>query len=503
MSLSNFVVIGGGTAGWISALYLRHRLPNADITVVESESLGIIGAGEGTVPPFMQLATELNLPMDRLFKQAGATYKNGIKFTGWDVMEDYDYYHGFIASPRVGLNAIDSNSYLPHTSLLMAYGISEGIEFSDYNFCHKLSEKGKVPVVDLGQDVYVDQANYAMHFDAHGLADYLRDVAVERGVNHIVADVVEAGYEDGRYCCVVLEDGSMVEGDFFIDASGFAKLFVKNQEWVSFAEHLTVDSAIPFFLDIEDIPPYTEAIAMKHGWVWKIPLQHRFGCGYVYDSNFTTLEEAKAEVEEMFPEAYWVRETPIEFNPGYHKTPLFDNVLSVGLAAGFVEPLEATSIWMTTKYLREAFRDFSALESPDYVNNFTAWVKEANEDVRDFLFLHYMTTRTGTPFWTFYRDPENAPATLQERLGRWGWDLPNYNADNQGLFSLESWLSVAKGVGMVNNVIYRTAVEENEVPIDLVRQDYNNLLSVQAAVIDDCIDHNQFIKQTIGEDANV
>ncbi len=503
MSVSNFVVVGGGTAGWISALYLRHRLPDANVTVVESETVGIIGAGEGTVPPFMQLASELEFPMDRLFKQANATIKNGIKFTGWDVIEDHSYYHGFVASPRVGLNSMNSDVWLPHTSMLMAYGVGDGREFSEYNFAHKLSEKGKVPIRRLAENDWVDEANFALHFDAHGLATFLRDLAVERGVTHIVGDVTEAGYEDGRYCCVVLEDGNKVDGDFFIDASGFAKVFVKDQEWVSFSDYLTVDSAIPFFLDIDGIPPYTEAIAMKHGWVWKIPLQHRFGCGYVYDSNFTTLEEAKAEVEEMFPEAYWVRETPIEFNPGYVRTPLFGNVLAVGLAAGFVEPLEATSIWVTTKYLRQAFRDFSQLDSPDFVADFTAWVKETNEDVLDFLYLHYMTTRTGSAFWSFYRNPENVPSRLQDRLNRWGWDLPNYSVDGLDLFGLESWVSVAKGVGMVNNVLYATAIEQNDIPLDLARQDYDRVLSVQDAVIDSCTDHKEYIKYIIGEDVNV
>lgn len=508
----HFVVVGGGTAGWLSALYLRYKLPNSQVTLVESEAIGILGAGEGTTPSFITFINELGIPLTRLIKNTSTTIKNGIKFTGW-TEENNHYYHGFSASSEVGLSAFDNPQFMADTSLVFSYGVHSGKPFSEYNFCDQISEVNKVPFHTHpeyeNQPIpdplfkYMYDANYAVHFDAIALASFLQEIAVgERGVTRIEGKVVEHKKStNGDIISITLESGEEISADFFIDCTGFAKKFIGESygsEWVSHSKHLTVDSAFPFFLPIDedDIPPYTESIAMKYGWMWKIPLQHRYGCGYVFDSSFIDDEGAKQEIVEMLGfEPEWPRKTSFKFEPGYFKTPWKNNCLAVGLASGFIEPLEATSIWATIIYLREAFRDTSLIfnRNEEYIQEFNKKACEATQDIFEFVYLHYMGGRSDTDFWKHYQDSKNAPEGVLKMLNVWEYRIPRYSDYKDSIFHLESWISVANGIGKINTEVYKNTYESSYIP-DFVNNDYGFLREHQSIVVERSISHSEFLK---------
>lgn len=507
-----FVVVGGGTAGWLSALYLRYKDPEAEITLVESEAIGILGAGEGTTPTFTHLMDELNIPLSMLVSETSSTIKNGIKFTNWQGKGE-SYYHGFTPNDEVGLNAFDSKQYMSGTSLLFSYAKASDKDFSEYNYITKLSEEGKVPFhvhPDYTEDAilpnpifkYFYDANYAVHFDAVVLADFFKKLAVEdRKVIRIEGKVIsETKNLNGDIASLTLESGEIVEGDFFIDCTGFAKRFIGKSyesEWVSHSDHLTVDSAMPFFLPINpnDISPHTESTAMKYGWIWKIPLQHRYGCGYVFDSNYLSDEEAKKEIVEFLgEEPVWPREQSFKFQPGYYKTPWVNNCLAVGLSSGFIEPLEATSIWVTIIYLKNALRDMSLVKDRNskYIKEFNEKASGVSQDVFEFVYLHYMGGRKDTEFWKHYQSKKNMPKRLKDMLAKWEYRLPVYDDYEDSIFSLESWLAVSEGVGKINTKSYKKSFEGNNVP-QFIEDDYKFLMQVQGEYLSRSMKHSEFL----------
>lgn len=508
-----FVIVGGGTAGWISALFIRYKVPTAKIIVVESESIGILGAGEGTTPAFITLLQKLRIPLSRLIAETSSTMKNGIKFTNWTKEEDY-YYHGFFASDDVGLGAFDNPQYLADTSLLLAHSQARGKPFSEINFCEDVSEQNKISLyihpdyenqfIPDPLDKYFSHAYYANHFDAVALAKFFRKVAVdERKVIHVEGKVVDQEQaKNGDITKIILESGETIEGDFFIDCTGFARKFVGGlyeSKWVSHKENLTVNAAMPFFLPIDDtaIPAYTESTAMKYGWMWKIPLQHRYGCGYVFDSNYITEEEAKQEIMDMVgdQEITWPRETAFRFEPGYFETPWVNNCLAIGLSGAFIEPLEATSIWASIIYLETAFKDVSGvLRRPEkYIEDFNKRAVHVSKDIYEFVYMHYMGGREDNEFWAHYQDLKNAPKKIKNLLKGWEQVLPTYAEFKDSIFPLQSWLSVAAGLGLLNSELYKQVYEDNELP-DGVDVDYDSFVEAKKEIVEMMSTHVDFIK---------
>ena len=489
------VIVGGGTAGWMSALYAQYKMPEAEITLVESDSIGILGAGEGTTPAFIAFLDKLGIPLSRLIKETSTTFKNGIKFAGWTNPDEH-YYHGFLAVEDVALHAFDNPRYMSGTSFLVAYNQAMGKPFSELNYCQSVSEDNKVSLSIFQEydnqilgdplDKYFYTAYYANHFDAIALAKFFRTVATdERGVTRVEGKVVDHTQGDnGDLLSIKLESGDEIHGDLFIDCTGFAKKFiggVYESEWESHKDHLTVDSAMPFFLPIDehDIPAYTESTAMKYGWMWKIPLQHRYGCGYVFDSNYINDEEAKKEILEFIgdQEVTWPRESSFSFEPGYFKTPWINNCVAVGLSGGFIEPLEATSIWSAVIYLDHLFKDTYCLTNrvQSYVNDFNDVASRTSQDIFEFVYFHYMGGKTDTPFWEHYQDVSSAPQGIQDMLALWEERVPHYTDYRGSIFPMESWIEVAAGLGKLNSETYKKTYEILGVP-DIIEQDYNNYL---------------------------
>lgn len=508
--MKNIVVVGGGTAGWLTALYAQIRAPHASVTVIESEAIGILGAGEGTTPTFLSLLDRLQIPYSRLVKEANATIKHSIKFTNWKNDGTF-YYHGFFANGDIGFTAFDNEEVLSRTSLLYATSLVEGKGFNEANYCLQLGEKNKtgfyVHENYEGQPIpdpilkYVQTTRYASHFDAVKLAELLKKIAVEeRGINRIEGKVVgHAQSENGDIESLTLEDGQVVELDFLFDCTGFARKFigeVYKTKWKSHKDKLTVDSAIPFFpeIDQENIPPYTEAIAMKYGWVWRIPLQNRYGSGYVFDSSQVSADEAKKELDEYY--GYEVESPRVfSFEAGYFENIWVNNCVAVGLSSGFIEPLEATSIFISGVTLMALFEDLDHLitRDPRMIAAFNKKMAAKNQEVADFIYFHYMSGRSDTEFWKKFSDPENAPESVKDMLSAWEYRLPEYSDHYGKLFPLESWVSVADGIGKVNKPLFHRVYDSNKA-YDLVQDGYERYLAYQEETVEKCLSHSEFLK---------
>jgi tryptophan halogenase len=431
--MKNIVVLGGGTAGWITALYANRIFPEHRVTLIESKEIGILGAGEGSTPLLVELFDFLNIPVSTFIKETKTTIKNGIKFTNWSQDQEH-YHHGFAIGDTNFSNSFFNNSFndfeletLP-LNIINEYIKNNNVKESDLPSC--LSEQNKVsfkkinnfypetdPIFDLS-----GHAGYAIHFDARLLATKLSEIGQQRGINVIEGIVTSTETDqDGNINKILLDSQNSINSDFIFDCSGFARFFIGKHfksEWQSLSEYLPMKKAIPFFLEMdESIPPYTESIAMDYGWMWKIPLQHRYGCGYVFDSNFINEEQAVEEVEKFL--GHTIEQNKVfSFEPGFFKEVWIKNCVAVGLASGFVEPLEATSLLQLTTLLKSVFlQKNNIFDRNDFV------IKEVNSrfqketlGIVDILYLHYVTNKQNNDFWKNFTINNKMPETLKENI---------------------------------------------------------------------------------------
>jgi tryptophan halogenase len=466
--MKKIIVLGGGTAGWLTSLMVREFYPDFDITLIESAEIGILGAGEGTVPHFVELLDFLRIPVSALVKECNATIKIGIKFSNWNG-DGTSYFHDFIAGDELEEWIFDDSF---RYNMLTSYLVGKGVHLDSINFYAKLAEQWKVPFIlndkNLSNHVDAIQAlellgNFALHFDARKLANFLGNVGRKyRRINYIEGKYTNALTDDqGFVTGVQLESGQQVECDFLFDCSGFARLLLEkhfNEKWIDYKHYLPLDKAIPFFLphDGKDFPPYTEAIAMKYGWMWKIPVQDRYGCGYVFDSSYIDEEEAQQEVEQMLGHEIEVPRS-LPFQPGSFENVLVKNCYGVGLSHHFVEPLEATSIWTFSKnlinFLRSDAINHLTPEVTDFVNKHS---REVISTIPEFLYLHYLTERNDTPFWQEFRSKTTMMESLKRKQEIWQV-MPLFDADTVQLqmFTAPSWISVGDGVRYFNREAFR------------------------------------------------
>jgi tryptophan 7-halogenase len=507
----NIVVVGGGTAGWLTALYAKKVLDdNANITVIESESIGILGAGEGStsqLPPFLSL---LDIDVSDLINSCNASIKNGIKFSGWS---NKDYFYSFPSYGALG----EHNFYFPYylsliTPLHCIFAAKNGDTDIDYQLVPKMSRENKVPFffretfydTDIfpGMEIVGD---FGLHFDARLLADYLKDVAISRGIVREEGIVQKINNDSqGNVSSLLVDSGIEVESDFVFDATGFRRLIIGEHyksEWQSFGEHLPAKRALPFFTK-EDIPPYTEAVAMDAGWMWKIPLQNRMGNGYVFDSDYLTDDEAHDEIVKKV--GYEVEHpTVFSFEAGAYKKVWIKNVLAVGLAAGFVEPLEATSIWQTTKTLQRFFGDPNSLTINDdgVADIFNKTYVQETESIVSFLYLHYLVEGTGSKFWKEFQD-KNKPTELISNIlsvvnKRPLYDEIDFHRD--WTFNAYDYNQILTGTQIFDQAKLKAMKIHNE---DTNQEKYDTMKSNQNQVMPMLDSHSQFLQKIKNKEDN-
>jgi tryptophan halogenase len=400
----NIVVCGGGTAGWLGAYIISRAQPGLHkITVVESSSIDIIGAGEGSTGILFDVVS-------------GNVFGDPVSFDTINTfMEKTD------ATRKIGIRHINWNkekgSYFAPID-----GSAESAKYPDINLNHVLSTIGNDKAYlasHMGQcfeNGYFPSGGHAFHFDGRKIGPYFREL-LERNPN---VSFIDANIEDvvvssaGNIEKIVLDKGREVSGDFFIDCTGFAKVLSSKLGvgWKSYKENLPVDRAIPFILDYkfdgtEEIEPLTRAQALSSGWMWNIPLKTRMGCGYVYSSEFLSDEQAVEEVsrvvgKQVEPLKY------IKFDSGRVEQTWKNNCLSLGLAAGFSEPLEATSIQLTIyqslvfcyEVLEKTIEKTATDKNIEFYNKA---INQVYDDYRDFISLHYQGGRDDSEFWRYIK----------------------------------------------------------------------------------------------------
>lgn len=460
MTDKKIVIVGGGTAGWLSALFAQQNLPSTDITLIESDEIGILGAGEGSVPLFISFLQSLKIDILDLINKTNSTYKYGISFDNWNG-PDTSYFHSFTGS-TLDDNTTGRTTEIDHA--YRAYMLSKGQNPFDLLLGKQLVDQNKSHFITAYQEGHRGATEIqppvgkSIHFDARALAKYFREIAEQRGVVRIEGKITTVNTDsDGYITDLHLESGQTIDADFVIDCSGFARLVLgktMGAEWQSYKEHLPAKAALPFFLPADEfIKPCTQSIAMKYGWMWKIPLQHRYGCGYVFDSDYIDYDQAKQEVEE-FLGVEIDPPTKFKFEPGCFKENWIKNCVGVGLSAGFIEPLEATAIVVAVLQLLrlsdKAELIFTKQEA--YKKTYNKIIRDLNEEIRDFIYFHYVTKRTDTEFWRDFTKNNKMPDSIRDAMEVWKDKPIVENGDFNGsawMFGAVNWASVGYGLGNI------------------------------------------------------
>jgi tryptophan halogenase len=343
-------IVGGGTAGWLSALFFN-KFGNHNITVVDSSRIGILGAGEASTPILPGLLKDLDIDVDDFIKKTNATKKYSNDFINW--------------SPNGG----------------------------EYTHPFELN---------------YDKVVYGIHFDAKECAKYFKQIGINRNIKHLDVNITNLNQNNvGDVISIDSEEGVTIETDFVIDCSGFARLGAGKlfkSKWISYSDHLKTNAALAYFLpQTENIDQttktHTRSIAMKNGWMWQAPLQHRWGCGYVFNDEYISIEDAKKEVEEYIGKEIKIVKT-FKYTPGSYEKTWNNNCVSLGLASGFLEPIEGTSL-MTLIFSIFKLNEIGLgnYNNNEVVNEYNKYINDINHQCMLFVRYHYDCARTDTDFW--------------------------------------------------------------------------------------------------------
>lgn len=420
----HIAIIGGGTAGWLAALMIQKAANGPDaprISVIESPYIPTVGVGEGSTSVFRQVLLDLGIAEDEFLRETGATLKFGIKHAGW--RKDGKDYFGPIDDPNALSAAPDGlpSNWLHHAQIARGKKVSDLHLFTALMRAHKSAYAAK-----NGRNIPLSPYHHAYHFDQAKLGRFLASKAT--GIEHIKTEVetLDRDPATGHITALRCTDELTIQVDFVIDCTGFRRAIIGQlgADWVSYADMLPLNKAMPFWLDHDpkkDIAPYTLAQAMGAGWMWGIPVQDRMGCGYVFSDAHVTPERAKAEIEAKLRRPIEVRRI-IDINPGRLAQSWIGNCVAVGLAQSFLEPLEATSIHGTLVQMLLLLRHSPAAlmrgTSPSHIAAFNQTVGQQVDDFAQFVNLHYAGGRNDTGFWKDM-SANGISAMQQDRMASW------------------------------------------------------------------------------------
>jgi tryptophan halogenase len=448
--LQRVVIVGGGTAGWMAAAMAAKVLQGkVQIRLVESEEIGTVGVGEATIPPIKLFNKILELDEDEFVRETMGSFKLGIEFVNWKSL-GHRYLHGF-GSFGQELWTTEFHQYW-----LKMWLAGKAPDLEQYSITRMASRANRFmrPAADMPNSP-LGQIVYAFHFDASLYAKYLRKYAEARGVQRIEGRIrqVHQRAGDGFVEAVELDSGQRIDGELFIDCSGFRGLLIEQalatgyDDWTHW---LPCDRAVAVpCASVPEITPYTRSTAHRAGWQWRIPLQHRTGNGHVYCSRFVSDDEATATLLANLDGEPLAEPRVLRFTTGKRKRMWNRNVVALGLASGFMEPLESTSIHLVQAGIGKLLklwpaRDFRQVD----IDEFNAQMDFEYTRVRDFIILHYhLNQRTDSPFWTACREMA-VPDPLSRRMALWKSHGRIFREHTE-LFTEVSWLQVLHGQGLV------------------------------------------------------
>lgn len=463
------LIVGGGTAGWITAAYMARMLAadmpgGVSITLVESDEIGILGVGEGTFPIIRKTMKRIGIDESDLIKHADATFKQGIRFNNWKYnpaeKPNDSYLHPFqVAAQHTDMDL------LPYWLL----GVAGDIPWAEACSVQSTVIQEKLAPKLLTHPNYDAPLNYAYHFDATKLANLVKDNAMKRGVIRLVDTIEKVNKDnDGAIRSVIGKQHGELTADLYIDCTGFrARLIGESMEipFHSYKNELFCDRAVamqvPYVDSQAGIPSCTYTTAKDAGWIWDIGLHHRRGVGYVYSSKHCDEKTALQTLRNYVGQgAEGVEHRLLKFEPGYRKIQWHKNCIGIGLSVGFIEPLEATGI---------SFAEVAALMlcnlfpwSGDYDRSaaqFNEAMCKRFEHVKDFIKLHYyLSERDDTDFWRENRDPSTASVYLKEKLAQWRHRPPSFlDIDaSHDIFDENSWQYILYGMGFQTDMRARS-----------------------------------------------
>lgn len=442
--IRRIVILGGGSAGWMAAAALANLTSGGcRIELIESTAIGTVGVGEATIPPIRFFNRQLGLDENAFIAAARGTFKLGIAFNDW-IRPGHRYFHPF---GRIG-DEFDSVSFHQHWLRERARG--NPVPLEDYAMAWVLARAGRFgrPLTDPA--MVLSSFDYAYHFDASLYGAHLRSYAEKRGVRRVEGKVLDVRLraEDGFIEALQLEGGERIEGDLFLDCSGFRGVLIGSALKVgyeSWQRWLPCDRAVAVGCELgEDLPPYTSATARPAGWQWRIPLQHRMGNGHVYCSEHMSDDEATAILLANLTGEPLGEPRPLRFTAGVRRQFWSRNCVAIGLSAGFLEPLESTSIHLVQSALTRLLAMFPDRDcNPILVEEFNRASRFEYERIRDFVILHYHAQQRQEPLWQYARSME-IPETLQFKIDHFR-NGGRILFDPEELFQKNNWLAVLVG----------------------------------------------------------
>jgi tryptophan 7-halogenase len=433
------VIAGGGTAGWLAAAALSNQIGKLlEITLIESDEIGTIGVGEATIPPIRTFHKLLQIDEQEFMRATAATFKLGISFENWGLKGDH-YIHSF------GRNGKPTWLCEFHNFWLRSLDLGVHSELGDYCFELQAAKAGKFAISPQAE------INFAYHFDAGQYAKFLRRFAEGFGIKRVEGKIkaVKQNSETGFIESLELHSGQQIEGDLFIDCTGFRGLLIEQtlksgyEDW---SHWLPCDSAAAVQTELAGPAlPMTRAIAHDSGWRWRIPLQHRVGNGLVFSSKFLSDDSAKEELVAAIDGRPLTMPRILKFQTGRRRQVWNKNVVALGLSSGFIEPLESTSIHLMIVGVTRLLQlfPFEGVKQSQ-VDEYNQVARVEMEKTRDFVVLHYHATQRGdSPFWIHCRDMP-IPDSLSHRIELFKEAAYAYQGDSE-LFRVDSWTQVMFG----------------------------------------------------------
>jgi tryptophan halogenase len=444
--IKKIVIVGGGTAGWMTAAALGKVLgpEYASITLIESDDIGIVGVGEATIPQIGTYNRMLGMDEDEFVRRTKGSFKLGIEFVNWGKL-GHRYIHPF------GHYGINMKGLSFHAFWLRSFKEGKATGLDDYSLNASACKDNKfMRPINAGKSPLSEIA-YAFHFDAGLYSLYLRELAEGFGVvrREGMITQVHKRAEDGFIESVELADGGRVEGELFIDCSGFRGLLIEQalqtgyDDWS--AELPCNRAMVVPCSSVEPLTPYTRSTAHTAGWQWRIPLQHRIGNGHVYCSDFMSDDEATSILLDNLDGEPLAEPRQVKFLTGQRKKYWNKNVVAIGLSSGFMEPLESTSIWMIQSGVSRLLANFPDRNFSDADRDrYNRVLRQESEWIRDFLILHYVATeRDDSPFWDYCRNMD-IPDRLAEKLRVYDNNGRCFR-EGEELFNDTSWFAVLTG----------------------------------------------------------
>jgi tryptophan halogenase len=447
------VIVGGGSAGWMCAAACAQVLDprRYSITLIESDEIGTVGVGEATLPALKDFNDLLGIDEAQFMRETQGTFKLGIEFRNWNKPGDA-YIHPFGTFGQLWGGVEFQHHWMRARQLGLAPAPLE-----EFSCAIRACRRNAFDFPDT-RAIRSTFYGYAYHFDAGLYANFLRRWGIARGVTRIEGQVVEVAQngESGHLETLTLKSGERVSGDFFVDCSGFRSLLLGDKlrvPWEDWSEWLPCDRAwaVPCKRSA-DFTPFTRSIAQRGGWIWRIPLQHRTGNGHVFSTRFVSEDEARATLLGQLDAPALAEPKMLRFRAGRRAQVWKHNCVALGLASGFLEPLESTSLFLIQKAVQDMLRLVPAADSrgtdPRLGREFNRLSDALYERIRDFLILHYVANRRcGEPLWDHVRNYP-LPESLKHKLALFDsrGHVPFFK---DGFFSRDSWLAVLFGQGLV------------------------------------------------------